>query len=114
MTTARDEAGGVAVRRRHRSPLREQQTEQTRRAVVQAAHDLFVANGWAATGMREVAATAGVVPNRLDTCPYVRIGGETRKCRRVDANGKYPDLGLAATDAYAAANRRGGTPTPDR
>ena len=25
-----------------------------------AAHDLFVANGWAATGMREVAATAGV------------------------------------------------------
>lgn len=27
---------------------------------MQAAHDLFVANGWAATGMREVAATAGV------------------------------------------------------
>jgi AcrR family transcriptional regulator len=28
--------------------------------VVLAAHELFVANGWAATGMREVAATAGV------------------------------------------------------
>ena len=28
--------------------------------MVQAAHDLFVANGWAATGVREVAATAGV------------------------------------------------------
>jgi AcrR family transcriptional regulator len=28
--------------------------------VVQAAHDLFVANGWAATGMRDVAAAAGV------------------------------------------------------
>ncbi len=27
---------------------------------MQAAHDLFVVNGWAATGMREVAATAGV------------------------------------------------------
>ena len=27
---------------------------------MQAAHDLFVANGWAATGMREVASTAGV------------------------------------------------------
>ena len=52
--------GGVAVPRRYRSRLREQQTEQTRRAVVQAAHDLFVANGWAATGMREVATTAGV------------------------------------------------------
>ena len=57
---ARDQPAGVAVRRRHRSPLREQQTEQTRQAVVQAAHDLFVANGWAATGMREVAAAAGV------------------------------------------------------
>lgn len=28
--------------------------------MVQAAQDLFVANGWAATGMRDVAATAGV------------------------------------------------------
>lgn len=28
--------------------------------MVHAAHDLFVANGWAATGMREVATTAGV------------------------------------------------------
>ena len=27
---------------------------------MQAAHDLFAANGWAGTGMREVAATAGV------------------------------------------------------
>ena len=54
------ELAGVAVQRRRRSPLREQQAAQTKRAVVQAAHDLFVANGWAATGMREVAATAGV------------------------------------------------------
>lgn len=55
-----DEPGGVAVRRPYRSQLREQQAEQTKRAVVRAAHDLFVANGWAATGMREVASTAGV------------------------------------------------------
>ena len=50
----------VAVPRRYRSQLREQQTAQTRLAVVQAAHELFVANGWAATGMREVATNAGV------------------------------------------------------
>jgi AcrR family transcriptional regulator len=50
----------TAAPRRYRSDLRAQQTEQTKRAVVQAAHDLFVANGWAATGMREVAASAGV------------------------------------------------------
>ena len=60
MAQARSGAEPVAVRRRYRSGLREQQTQQTRRAVVQAAHDLFVSQGWAATGMREVAASAGV------------------------------------------------------
>lgn len=47
-------------RRPYRSQLREQQAAATRRAVVDAARGLFVANGWAATGMREVAAAAGV------------------------------------------------------
>lgn len=51
---------GTAGRRGYRSQLREQQAAQTRRAVVDAARELFVANGWAATGMREVAAAAGV------------------------------------------------------
>lgn len=50
----------ASERRRYRSRLREQQTVATRRAIVDAAHDLFVANGWVATGMREVAAAAGV------------------------------------------------------
>ena len=58
MATARDQPG--PVRRLRRSQLRNQQSEQTRRAVVLAAHDLFVANGYAGTGMREVAAAAGV------------------------------------------------------
>ena len=47
-------------RRPYRSQLREQQAAATRRAVVDAARGLFLANGWAATGMREVAASAGV------------------------------------------------------
>ena len=51
---------GATVGRRYRSPLREQQTAATRGAVVDAARELFVANGWAGTGMREVAAAAGV------------------------------------------------------
>jgi AcrR family transcriptional regulator len=46
--------------RRYRSQLRQQQAESTRRAIVDAANELFVANGWSATGMREVAAAAGV------------------------------------------------------
>jgi AcrR family transcriptional regulator len=56
-TTAGDEA---PVRRRYRSALREQQAAATRRAVTDAARELFLANGWAATGMREVAEAAGV------------------------------------------------------
>lgn len=52
-------------RRPYRSELREQQAAATRRAVVDAASGLFVANGWAATGMREVAAAAGVAVETL-------------------------------------------------
>jgi AcrR family transcriptional regulator len=46
--------------RRYRSQLREQQALATKRAVVDAARALFIADGWAATGMRDVAAAAGV------------------------------------------------------
>jgi AcrR family transcriptional regulator len=60
VTAVRDTVDGATPRRRYRSQLREQQTEQTKRAVVQAAHELFLANGWSATGMREVASSAGV------------------------------------------------------
>jgi AcrR family transcriptional regulator len=60
VTAAPERTAAAAPRRRYRSQLREQQTEQTKRAVVQAAHELFLANGWAATGMREVASSAGV------------------------------------------------------
>ena len=52
--------GEVGGRRRYRSQLRDQRAEETRRAVVDAARELFVANGWTATGMRQVAAAAGV------------------------------------------------------
>jgi AcrR family transcriptional regulator len=50
----------VTDRRPYRSPLREQRTAETRRAVAEAARELFVSNGWSATGMRDVAAAAGV------------------------------------------------------
>ena len=49
-----------AVKRTYRSELRGQQAEQTRRAVLEAAHGLFVTRGFAGTGMREVATAAGV------------------------------------------------------
>lgn len=57
-------AGGPA-RRRYRSPLRAAQAASTRRAVLDAARDLFLTRGWAATGMRDVAAAAGVSPETV-------------------------------------------------
>ncbi|GII57362.1 TetR family transcriptional regulator [Planotetraspora thailandica] len=48
------------VRRPYRSPHRERQAAETRRAVLAAAARLFGEGGWAGTGMREVARAAGV------------------------------------------------------
>ena len=58
-----DEA--AAARRRYRSPQRERQAAQTRAAVLAAAGDLFTRKGFAATGMREIAAAAGVAVETL-------------------------------------------------
>jgi AcrR family transcriptional regulator len=51
---------GEPSRRPYRSPLRAQRAAETRQALLDAAHRLFVANGWHTTGMRDVAAAAGV------------------------------------------------------
>ena len=53
-------SGGETGRRTYRSELRERRTAETRHAVVAAAQRLFVTNGWAATGMRDIARAAGV------------------------------------------------------
>ncbi|GAA3153297.1 TetR family transcriptional regulator [Blastococcus jejuensis] len=47
-------------RRAYRSPRRQQQAAETRAAVLAAAAELFAGRGWTATGMRDVAAAAGV------------------------------------------------------
>jgi AcrR family transcriptional regulator len=50
----------VKPRRAYNSPRRRQQAAATRSAVLDAAHDLFVRDGYAATTMDKVAETAGV------------------------------------------------------
>jgi AcrR family transcriptional regulator len=56
---------GRRSRRDYRSPLRARRAEETRQALLVAAHRLFVSNGWTATGMRDVAAEAGVALETL-------------------------------------------------
>jgi AcrR family transcriptional regulator len=45
--------------------LRARRAAETRQALLTAAHRLFVTNGWVATGMRDVAAEAGVATETL-------------------------------------------------
>jgi AcrR family transcriptional regulator len=59
MDDVKDGAAG-GTRRRYRSPLREQNARQTRQAVVAAALELFVARGYAATSLNDIATAAGV------------------------------------------------------
>lgn len=52
-------------RRRYRSPRRQEQARQTRMAILDAAHELFVERGYAATTVADIAATAGVAPETV-------------------------------------------------
>lgn len=67
--------GGVKmpeVRRPYRSTLRESQARATRRAVVDAARDLFVELGWSGTTIDAVAARAGVSRKTV----FTSVGGK--------------------------------------
>jgi AcrR family transcriptional regulator len=54
-----------AVKRPYDGTRRQEQARATRRAVLQAAHDLFVRQGYARTTVAEVAAEAGVSPETV-------------------------------------------------
>jgi AcrR family transcriptional regulator len=69
----------VAPRRRYRSPLRDQQAQQTRAALLAAATRLFTTRGWAATGMRDIAREAGVATETL----YAHFSSKARLLQRV-------------------------------
>jgi AcrR family transcriptional regulator len=73
------EAADAGPRRRYRSPLREQQAQQTRAALLAAATRLFTTRGWAATGMRDIAREAGVATETL----YAHFSSKTGLLQRV-------------------------------
>jgi AcrR family transcriptional regulator len=65
-------ADDVKRRRRYHSPLRAEQADGTRRRVLAAARDLFLAHGYAGTTVAAVARAAGVSPDTI----YVSLGGK--------------------------------------
>jgi AcrR family transcriptional regulator len=50
----------MAVKRSYSSAKREEQARETRRSILDAAHDLFIATGYAATTIQAIADRAGV------------------------------------------------------
>jgi AcrR family transcriptional regulator len=62
----------AASRRSYHSPLRADQAQRTRRRVLEAARDLFVDQGYAATTVASVADRAGVSPETI----YLTLGGK--------------------------------------
>jgi AcrR family transcriptional regulator len=82
--------------RRYRSPHRAQQAEQTRAAVIAAATRLFTANGWAATGMRDVAREAGVATETV----YAHFSSKTGLFQRA------MDVAVVGDDATVALAER--------
>jgi AcrR family transcriptional regulator len=65
-------ADDVKGRRRYHSPLRAEQADTTRRRVLAAARELFLARGYAGTTVAAVAQAAGVSPDTI----YVSLGGK--------------------------------------
>jgi AcrR family transcriptional regulator len=55
------------ARRRYDSPLRAKRAAETRAALLDAGRRLFLTKGWLGTGMRDVAAEAGVATETLYT-----------------------------------------------
>jgi len=87
--------------RRYRSPRRAQQAEQTRAEIVSAATRLFAENGWAATGMRDVAREAGVATETV----YAHFSSKTGLLQRamdVAVVGDTAPVSLAERPEFAA------------
>src|SRR5687768_9410299 len=63
----------VKSRRGYHSPLRAEQADETRQKVLAAAHELFVARGYAGTTVTAVAEAAGVSPDTI----YAALGGKS-------------------------------------
>jgi len=87
--------------RRYRSTRRAQQAEQTRTEIISAATRLFTTNGWAATGMRDVAREAAVATETV----YAHFSSKTgllQQAMDVAVVGDVAPIALARRPEFAA------------
>jgi AcrR family transcriptional regulator len=74
-------------RRKYHSPLRADQAEQTRRRILDAARQLFIARGYAGTTIAAVAERAAVAPETV----YLSVGGKRALLEGVIEGAITPD-----------------------
>jgi AcrR family transcriptional regulator len=80
------------ARRAYSSPLREESAQQTRRAIVAAAHELFARQGYVATSVEQIAARAGVSKPTV----FASVGSKAEVLKVVK------DVAIAGDDAPIA------------
>jgi AcrR family transcriptional regulator len=90
---------GVNARRNYSSPLRERQASVTRRAVLDAARELFIAQGYGATTVEQIAQRAGVSKPTV----FSAVGNKQVVLRAVR------DTAIAGDDAPVPVARRPAT-----
>jgi len=90
---------GVNARRNYSSPLRERQASVTRRAVLDAARELFIAQGYGATTVEQIAQRAGVSKPTV----FSAVGSKQMVLRAVR------DTAIAGDDAPVPVSRRPAT-----
>ncbi len=96
--------------RRYESPMRAQRAQETRAAVMAAAAELFTTNGWAGTGMRDVAKAAGVATETV----YSHFSSKRVLLQAVidvAVVGDDEQVAVAQRDEFAALGRG---PRPER
>lgn len=89
----------VNARRKYSSPLRERQVRATRRAVLDAARELFIAQGYRATTVEQIARRAGVSKPTV----FSAVGNKQMLLRAVR------DVAIAGDDEPVPVSRRPAT-----
>jgi AcrR family transcriptional regulator len=102
--------GDVKGRRRYHSPLRAEQAETTRRRVLAAARELFLAHGYAGTTVAAVAQAAGVSPDTI----YVSLGGKQGLLEGVLSLARYDPEDPAHRDQQHRRDEIGALADPHR
>ena len=79
-------------KRRYTSRIRQEQAEQTRTRILEAATKLFLGNGYARTSVKAIAEEAGVVPDTV----YAAFGSKVRVLTALLDKRLVPDGGVAS------------------